>query len=158
MRGALVVAEISAALLLLLTTGVLYENLLRLKSAQLGFRPDSVFQARVFVQASYKSADHVARFCDRLSEQLGNLPGVDTAGVISVAPLSGILATVPFTVEGEAQHDRDRPNVNLRMVSPGYFPAVGISLKSGRTLAETDRSNTPACRAGECRISKTISE
>jgi putative ABC transport system permease protein len=142
-RRALVSVEISAALLLLLTTTVLLQNLLGLKNAQLGFHPDSVFQARISIPASYKSTDDLARFCDRLSEELVNLPGVEGVGVISVAPLSGLLRTVPFTVEGEAQHERDRPNVNLRVISQGYFQTVGTRLLSGRPFSDADRSDTP---------------
>lgn len=143
-RGALVIAEISAALLLLLTTTVLLQNLLRLKDAQLGFNPDPVFQARISIPSSYKSADDLARFYDRLSEQLVNLPGVGGVGVVSVAPLSGILRTAPFTVEGETQHERDRPNINLRVISPGYFPTIGTRLLSGRPFSDADRSDTPS--------------
>jgi predicted permease len=142
-RRALLIAEISTALLLLLTTTVLLQDLLRLKNAQLGFKPDPVLQARISIPASYTSSDDVARFCDRLSEQLVNLPGVEGIGVISVAPLSGILRTVPFSVEGEAQHERDRPNVNLRAISPGYFPTVGTRLVSGRPFSDADRADTP---------------
>ena len=143
-RRALVIAEVSAALLLLLTTTVLLQNLLHLKKAQLGFNPDAVFQARISIPASYKSADDLARFHDRLSEQLIHLPGVEGIGVVSVAPLSGILRTAPFTVDGEAQHERDRPNVNLRIISPGYFPSVGTHLLSGRPFSDSDRSDTTA--------------
>jgi predicted permease len=143
-RRALVIAEISAALLLLLTTTVLLQDVLRLKDVQLGFNPDSVFQARISIPASYKSTDDLARFCDRLWEQLVNLPGVEGVGVVSVAPLSGILRTVPFTVEGESQHERDRPNVNLRVISPLYFPTVGTRLLSGRPFSDADGSDTPS--------------
>jgi len=142
-RRALVIAEISAALLLLLTTTVLLQNLHRLKDAQLGFNPDPVFQARTSIPASYKSADDLARFYDRLSEKLVTLPSVEGVGVVSVAPLSGILRTVPFTVDSEGQHERDRPNVNLRVISPGFFPAVGTSLLSGRPFSDADRSDAP---------------
>jgi putative ABC transport system permease protein len=142
-RRALVMAEISSALLLLLTTTVLLQNLLRLRSARLGFNPDPVFQARISIPPSYKSADDLGRFYDRLSEQLVNLPGVEGVGVVSVAPLSGILRTAPFSVDGESQHERDRPNVNLRVISAGFFPAVGTRLLSGRSFSEVDRSDAP---------------
>ena len=64
--------------------------------------------------------------------------------MISVAPLSGLLATVPFSVAGQSTAERDRPSANLRVISPGYFPAVGTRLIQGRPFAETDRSNSPS--------------
>ncbi|HEV3197348.1 MAG TPA: ABC transporter permease [Bryobacteraceae bacterium] len=142
-RQALVIGEISAALLLLLATTVLLQNVLRLQDVQPGFRPDSVFQARISIPPAYQSADDVARFYERLSERLVNLPGVRGVGVTSIAPLSGLYRTVPFTVEGEAQHERDLPSVNLRVISPGYLSAIGTHLLSGRSFSEADRSDTP---------------
>jgi predicted permease len=142
-RQALVIGEISAALLLLLTTMVLLQNVLRLRDVQPGFSPDSVFQARISIPKKYKSADDVARFYDRLSERLVNLPGVQSVGVTSIAPLSGLLRTVPFKVEGEAQHERDLPSVNLRVISPGYLPTIRTRLLNGRSFSEADRADTP---------------
>jgi predicted permease len=142
-RQALVIGEISAALLLLLTTTVLLQNLLRLQDVQPGFSPDSVFQARISIPPAYKSPDDLARFYDRLSEQLVSLPGVQSLGVTSVAPLSGILRTVPFAVEGDAQNERDLPSVNLRVISSGYLSAIGTRLVNGRSFSEADRRDTP---------------
>lgn len=142
-RRALVVGEISAALLLLLTTTVLLQNVLRLQDVQPGFSPDSVFQARISIPPMYKSPEDLERFYDRFSERLVNLPGVQSVGVTSVAPLSGILRTVPFTVEGEGRHERDMPNVNLRVISTDYLPTIGTRLLSGRSFSEADRSDTP---------------
>jgi predicted permease len=144
-RHALVVAEISTALVLLLATIALIQNLLGLHGADPGFRPDGVFQARVTLPPAYRSPDDVARFSDRLSERLLAAPGVTHAGLISVAPLSGLLATVPFTIADEPPRDRrDTPMANLRAITPGYIPAVGTRLLSGRMFAESDRRDTPA--------------
>jgi putative ABC transport system permease protein len=142
-RQVLVAAEISAGLVLLLTTGALLENVRRLQDVPLGFRPDAVFQARVSIPPAYRSPDDLARFYDRLSERLAAMPGVETVGLVSIAPLSGLLATVPFAVEGEASRESDRPSVNLRAITPGYLEAVGTRVLEGRSFAETDRPDTP---------------
>jgi putative ABC transport system permease protein len=141
-RQGLVTGEISAALLLLLTATILLENVRRLQAVQLGFTPDLVFQAQISIPPTYRSPEDLARFHDRLSERLANLPGVQSVGLISVGPLSGLLATVPFTVEGEAQHERSLPNANLRVISPGYLSAAGTRLVSGRSFSESDRRDT----------------
>ncbi len=142
-RHALVVAEISAALVLLLTTSVLVQNVLSLRQVQPGFSADAVFQARVSLPPTYRTSDDVARFYERLSERLTAAPGVQHVGLISSAPLSGVLATVPFAVAGQASPDRaEMPNVNLRAISPDYLAAAGTRLIDGRTFAETDRSTT----------------
>ena len=142
-RHVLVVMEIAAALTLLVATVVLVQNLRQLEQVPLGFRPDGVFQARVSVPASYRSPDDIARFYDRLSERLRTAPGVGTVGVISAAPLSGLLATVPFAVAGQPDIDRARPNANLRAISPEYLSVVSTRLVEGRGFAEADRISTP---------------
>ncbi len=123
---------------------MLIQNLRRLQEVQLGFEPDRVFQARISIPQTYESPEDVARFYDRLSEQLVNLADVRAVGVVNVAPLSGLLRTVPFKVEGQAQNERDLPSVNLRVISPGYLSAVGTRLVSGRSSTDADRADTPA--------------
>ena len=142
-RKAMVVAEISAALVLLVATGVLVQGLRRLEEVDPGFRPDAVFQARVSLPPTYRSADEVARFYERLSERIAAMPGVEGHGVNSVAPFSGMLLSVPFTVEGAQVDGRDKTSANLRVISPGYTSAVGTRLVEGRLFSETDRSTTP---------------
>jgi predicted permease len=143
LRNVMVVAEISAALVLLLATVVLVQNLRRLHGLQPGFNPDGIFQARVSIPSAYRSPEDVSRFYDRLSERIVASPGVEQMGVISVAPLSGLLATVPFSVAGQSAAERDRASANIRAISPGYLSTVDTRLLQGRLFAETDRSNTP---------------
>ncbi len=142
-RQALVAAEIAAALVLLLATGALLANVRRLQDVPLGFRPDAVFQARVSLPPSYRTPDDLARFYDALSVRLAAMPGVDGVGLVSIAPLSGLLATVPFAVEGEDRREADKPSVNLRAITPGYLGAVGTRVVAGRSFAETDRADAP---------------
>ena len=142
-RNGMVVAEIAAALVLLLSTIALVQNVLRLRDLHPGFDPDGVFQARVSIPTSYRSPDDVSRFYERLVDRLAASPGVEQVGVISVAPLSGLLVTVPFAVAGQPSAERDLPSANLRAISPGYASAVGTRLLAGRSFSETDRPSTP---------------
>ena len=142
-RQALVVSEIAAALVLLLATNVLVHNLRRLSDVHPGFDPDGVFQARVSIPPAYQSPDDIARFYERLSDRLTAAPGVTGLGVISIAPLSGLLATVPFSLAAQSSAERDWPSANLRAISPGYPTTVGTRLLHGRVFSESDRSRTP---------------
>jgi putative ABC transport system permease protein len=142
-RQALVVAEIATALVLLLTTTILVENVRQLQHVTPGFDPDGVFQARVTIPPTYRTADAVAGFYERLAGRVAVLPGVQHVGLISAAPLSGVLLTVPFGVVGApAADDRDTPSANLRVITPGYLAAVGTRLLNGRPMLETDRSGS----------------
>jgi predicted permease len=144
-RRALVVAEISAALVMVLATTVLVQSVLRLQRVQPGFSPDAVFQARVSIPPAYRLPADLARFYDNLNERLTAMPGVESVGVISAAPMSGLLATVPFAIVGAPTQDpRDRVSANLRVITPGYLSAAGTRLLSGRTFLERDRPHTSA--------------
>jgi putative ABC transport system permease protein len=141
-RNVMVVAEISAALVLLLATIALVESLRQLRDVHPGFNPDGAFQARVSLPPAYRAPDDVARFYDRLSERIAASPGVKQVGAISVAPLSGLLATVPFSIAGQSG-ERDRPSANIRMISPGYLSTVSTRVVQGRAFSENDGANTP---------------
>jgi predicted permease len=142
-RNVMVVAEIAAALVLVLAALVLVQSLRRLQDVPLGFSPDGVFQARVSIPPTYRSPDEVTRFYERLSDRLRVMPGVEHLGVIAVAPLSGLLLTVPFSVDVDATESRDRLSANLRDISPDYLRAVRTRLLQGRAFSEADTANTP---------------
>lgn len=142
-QNAMVVGEISAALVLLLATILLVQNLLQLQDLRPGFNADGVFQARVSIPSTYRSPEDVSRFYDRLRDRLASSPGVTHLGVISSAPLSGILRTVPFSVAGQPFDERNQPSANLRTISPDYPTVVGTRLLNGRLFLETDRLDTP---------------
>jgi predicted permease len=141
-RHTLVVFEIAAALVLLLATVMLVQGLRHLAVVPLGFDPDPVFQARLSLPASYRSAADIGRFYERLSERLRAAPGVQQVAMISVAPLSGLIRAVPFTVAGQAE-ERATAMANLRTISPDYLAAAGMRLRDGRGFTEDDRANAP---------------
>jgi putative ABC transport system permease protein len=142
-RNVMVVSEISAALVLVLATVVLVQNLLALQAVNPGFNPDGVFQARVSIPPTYRTPDEVTRFYERLSERIAAAPGVTQFSVISVAPLSGLLSTVPFSVAGQSSSERQNPSAIYRVISPGYFSTVATRVLQGRAFTENDMANTP---------------
>jgi putative ABC transport system permease protein len=143
-RNAVVVGEISAALVLLLATALIVQSLLRLQAVPPGFNPDGVFQARVSLPPSYRSPEQLTRFYTELSGRLAAWPGVRAVGLISAAPLSGLLATVPFSVTGQPHRsERESPNANLRIISPGYLAVAGTRILKGRPFSERDDANAP---------------
>jgi hypothetical protein len=70
-RSAMVVAEICAALVLVVSAGVLVENVRGLQSFDPGFETDGVFQARLSIPSSYRTPADAERFYDRLYERIG---------------------------------------------------------------------------------------
>jgi putative ABC transport system permease protein len=65
-------------------------------------------------------------------------------GAITLLPMSGLLARVPFTVDGRPIERERIPYAQYRTVTPGYFEAARIPLKRGRTFSESDTGDTRA--------------
>jgi ABC-type antimicrobial peptide transport system permease subunit len=63
---------------------------------------------------------------------------VTQAGAVSILPLTGLLARVPFTVDGRPVERERVPLAQFRIVSPGYFEAAGIPISRGRSFDEGD--------------------
>jgi predicted permease len=146
LRGAFIVSQIALAVILTATTAALLQSLTRLERVDLGYRPDSVFVARLSLPPQrYARAVDVAEFYERLHAALARQPGVLAAGVVSVAPLSGLLASVPFSVPSRPPGTyREQPSANFRAISPGYLSAIRARIVAGRGFAESDDASAPA--------------
>jgi len=87
-----------------------------------------VFQARISIPAGVQVAGDLARFYDRLSERLVNF--ARRAVALASSP-SAVERNSPDRCRSESrvktQHERDLPSVNLRVISPGYLPTVGLA-------------------------------
>ena len=145
LQGAFVVSQIALAVVLTTTTAVLLRSLTRLQRVELGYRPDSVFVVRLSLPPKrYATPADVAGFYERLRSTLERQPEVRAVGVVSVAPLSGLLATVPFSVPGRPPIAyRERPSANYRAVSPGYLTSIRARVVAGRAFAESDDAAAP---------------
>lgn len=141
-RQALVVAEIAAAVVLLVGAGLLVRSLERLTRTSPGADVDRVIAGRVALPpARYPTADHRVAFYRELVEGLQHEPGVEAATATSYLPAGGGgfgLGRV-FLAEGrpEPPAGTDVPAM-WTVVTPEYFRALGIPLRSGRTFDVRD--------------------
>jgi predicted permease len=137
LRRALVVAEVALALILLTGAGLLLQTFVRLQSADLGFRPEGVLTGFFSPpQVGYPRAEQLRAFYDQVLEKAEAIPGVETAALASVLPLSGDSDT-DFTIEGRPAPSRpgEQPVTWYRLVSASYFDAIGMRLVRGRAFA-----------------------
>jgi putative ABC transport system permease protein len=79
------------------------------------------------------------RVLGQLPSIVARIPGVTAVGLTSHLPLQGETWIDSAGVPGRTYPAAERPHVNVRFVSPGYFAAMGIPLLAGRDLAERDR-------------------
>jgi predicted permease len=88
LRGALVIVEVTLAMVLLVGAGLLLRSFQRILETQPGFRPEHVLTASLSLrEPQYKDDSDIRNFYERLLERLQNLPGVQIAGASSDLPL-----------------------------------------------------------------------
>ncbi|HEX4136952.1 MAG TPA: ABC transporter permease [Bryobacteraceae bacterium] len=140
-RGALVVAEIALAVVLLSGAGLLTRSFVALQKVALGFRPQNVLVMRATVPAPIPEAN---RFFNDVISQIGALPGVLAAGA-TMAPPGHVESSGGYFLDHmPAQPDwTTAPHVALNVVAPGTFAALGIPLTSGRDFNNGDTPDKP---------------
>jgi len=146
-RSALVVAEMTLAVVLLVGAGLLIHSFVRLINVDPGFNPERVIAFNLSLpQTKYQFERDIRGVVSNLTDRLRQLPGTRDVGVTFGRPLdnSGLIRT-SFEVEGWAPSTPGNRRVSqVHMTSPGYFTAMGIPLLRGRlfTTAE-DRLGVP---------------
>jgi predicted permease len=139
-RAGLVVAQIALALVLLAGAALLIVSVRRLAGVNPGFRPAGAasFQFNV-PSAKYQSADAQRGFVARVLERLRAIPGASHAGAVYFLPLGDSDVSGDVSVEGEAPaapgHER---YAGYRVVMGEYLESMGISLRGGRVLRDSD--------------------
>ncbi|HEU4766009.1 MAG TPA: FtsX-like permease family protein, partial [Pyrinomonadaceae bacterium] len=126
--------------------GLLIRSFQRLPHVDPGFRTDNLLTMRMVLPSTkYAKPEQRRAFYDELLRRVDELPGVDSAGMISFLPLSFSGMNFAFTVEGQpAPGDMNLPMALYRVVSPDYFRAMGIPLQRGRFFDSRDTAESPA--------------
>jgi predicted permease len=138
-RGALVVAEVSISLVLLMAAGLMVRTLSRLRAVDPGFDPKGVVTMTLALpDARYPTPASRAAFFDRTLERVRALPGIAGAGTIDGLPMTGG-STQPVVVDGAPDVPMaEQPEVAVRAVSPGYRATMRIPLLHGRDFGAGD--------------------
>jgi putative ABC transport system permease protein len=144
-RAGLVVGEIAAALVLLISAALLTRSYVELRSVDPGYRVEQVLTTEVALPpASYADAPEVTGFFRSLLDRVSPLPGVTAAGAVSNLPLATSLGDLNFDIEGRETAPSDvSPAADWQTISPGYFSAMDISMLRGRGIEYTDTASAP---------------
>lgn len=144
LRSALVVAEIAIALILLTASGLLLRSFEKMRSVDLGYRPDHITTAAYGLpQKQYSTQPAVDAFNKELLLRLQQLPSAQAAGFTSFLPASGNNSNETFIVEGYVPPKGAGMNLATPVQVVGdYFHAMGISLLQGRFFTEADKADT----------------
>ena len=137
MRSALVVAEISLACVLLASAGLLIRSFLHVLDVNLGFAPEHAMALRIDPNDSYKTQEQKNAYFTEALHDVMNVPGIEAAGLSDALPL-GWNRSWGFAAKGVQYKPGKYPGGFPRMISEGYFRAMGIPLKAGRDFTERD--------------------
>ncbi len=145
-RSGLVVGQVALSLVLLVGAGLLLRSFVELRRADLGFEPEGVLTANLFLPPSrYEAPEAVEAFYRELFDRLEGLPGVRRAAGISGLPLSGGGTDIDFYIEGRRLPSAgEEEAIWYRIATPDYFATVGLRLLSGRPFDEDDRVDGPS--------------
>ncbi len=156
LSGWLVAGEVALSTLLLVGTGLLFHTLWNLQQSRLGFDTAhlTIFQAMPADAAGFsgmavsQDAGHAPPSVATLAYQpvldrIRQLPGVQSAALITVAPLSGMDIGTSFTVVGGANDPANKPEARISAVSGDYARTLDTPILRGRMIDDEDVATTP---------------
>jgi putative ABC transport system permease protein len=133
-----IVGQVSAAMLLLVLTGLLLKSLKAVQALQPGFDPRDLTTAFVIKPAANQNA-----FFNRLLSGLRSSPGVQSAALAFSVPFSGYSPTRLFDIKGHHAPGEPEWRAEAYQVSPAYFETLRIPLLRGRLISESDTADAP---------------
>jgi putative ABC transport system permease protein len=139
-RRALLVAEVSLAMMLLALATVVGRGFVRLLNVNPGYDAAHVLTARVFLPGESLKRGEADQFAAALLERLRGLPVVDAAGAGWMAPFGGSTSATTFTI-GPPGREKVNARSLVNVVTPGYAEALGLQLRKGRLLTDADLSS-----------------
>ena len=146
MRSALIVAETTLAVVLLVGAGLLARSFERLLEVDLGFNPSGLQTFAVSLpNSSYQSPMQRQAFIETLLARAASMPNVESAGAVFGLPLTNFRYGISTsTRDGVTLSDdeQDALTLQVRLVTPDYFKTMGIPIVKGRPFSAGDRMGT----------------
>lgn len=140
LRAALVVAEIAAAVMLLVGAGLLARTFAELRRVDLGFETRQRLVLRITPDAArYRTSAQTTEYYRRVLESLREVPAIQSVAAVTALPMSAIGSdfTRPYWPE-DRQNEGAPANAAIRMATPGYFVTLGLPVTAGREFTDGD--------------------
>lgn len=144
-RGALVVAEVALALVLLIGAGLLLRSFAALTSQAPGFEIGNLLVVDLPLSpVTYREDATRTAMVERLVARVRQLPGAEGAAVTTMLPMHGSGATIHFNRAARPPRGPDDyVMAGYRAVTPEYLTTLGVPLRRGRLLEDRDREGAP---------------
>jgi putative ABC transport system permease protein len=152
LRSALIVGQVSIALVLLTGAGLMTKSLWRLVQVSPGFQTEHILTARLSLPSQYTNESvfgtgqhpRITLFQRELQERIREIPGVKSIAFTAYLPLAGINNSWAFYIEGRPENPPGVYDVtNYRPVSADYFETVGIPIVRGSSFVLGDTEDSP---------------
>jgi predicted permease len=145
-RSFMAVAEISLAMVLLVTAGLLLRSFAKLISVSPGFEPQNIVKADISLpQFKYSTPQQWTAFSEELLPRIQSDPGLHNTAVAVPRPIVDNNVNLPFEIVGNPQSASASSSrrADWASVSPDYFRVMGIPLMAGRLFNAHDIASAP---------------
>jgi putative ABC transport system permease protein len=147
LRGALVVAEVALAIVLLVGAGLLVKGFQGLLNVNENYEPSTLLTMSLSLpETQYAKLSARRAFHKQILQGLGTIPGVQSAALVTHVPYSdgGGIDGQEFSIEGRAPVSRgELVDAIVQSTTPSYFAQMKIALRDGRFLTEEDGADAP---------------
>jgi predicted permease len=137
-RRLLVVAQVAFSLLLLAVAGLFVRSLNNLENLDPGFVRERVLVVTVNPQNSGYLGERLREYFERLLAATRSKPGVRTASLAFITPLSGWSSNNTIAFQDYEWKPSEKPVISLNSVSPKFLESLGIPLTAGRDFTDRD--------------------
>jgi predicted permease len=134
----LMAAQVAISVPLLVGAALFLRTVHNLSQVELGFNPEQLVIGHVDPSLNGYDADRVERLYGQMLQRLGGIPGVDSATVTDIVPISRLQDNWTFLVPGA-----EPKTVKFARIGPAYFETLGIPTVAGRTIGVQDHSDAP---------------
>ncbi len=139
----LVVLELAVAVVLLVGAGLLGKSFYKLLHVELGFQPDHLATVQVVLpETTYAKDAHVVAVSRQIVARVSSLPGVKSAALTTMLPVSGNGNTNWIRFVGKP-YNGEHNEVNQREVSSEYFKTLQAKLVKGRFFTDDEDASKP---------------
>jgi putative ABC transport system permease protein len=147
LRGALVVAEVALALVLLVGAGLMVKGFQELLNVNESYSPQTLLTLNFSLpEAQYTQPSARLNFNEQIMRRLASVSGVQAASMVTYVPYAdgGGISEREFSIEGRPLTRRgETRSAIVETTTPNYFNTLNIALRDGRLLSDTDGAESP---------------
>jgi len=145
LRALLIGSQVALSVVLLVGAGLLLRSFVKVLHEDLGFNSRNVLTMQTWLSESrYPDEAQIKGFWKQALPRVAALPGVHSVSTINFLPLSGWGDMVSYDLASRVSKGADDQRLaQYRIVSPDYFRTMGVLLRRGRELNESDKESTP---------------